>query len=150
MKVDDALQKLRKARKRLQEDQGRIARRNARQAYLQALRTCRKAVDEQYPVIRKPVKRRRKPSPKRAIRNKTRVSEQMHRQLLAAGVSPSQFIERGKAGNTDHAIYAPRWMVRAYRSNIAVDVIARAVRSQKVRRRINTILRLGHRGNRTR
>lgn len=143
MKVDDAIAKLMEARKRLDEPQGRIARRNARQAYLAALRSCRKAVDDEYPVMRKPITNRRKPNPRRAVKNKQAISQQTHRQLLAAGVKPSSFIERGKAGDTSHKIYAPKWMVSLWKANLAPKEIAACCRSIKKRRRALVIARLG-------
>lgn len=143
MKIDDAIDKLNAAYKRLEHDQGRIARRNARRAYLYALRCLRKGLDDEYPHIRKPITKRKKADPRRAVRNKEVISQQGHRQLLAAGVSPSQFVERGNAGERGHRIYAPRWMVHAWYANIGPDLIAQGVKSRKIRRRITTLLRLG-------
>jgi hypothetical protein len=142
MKIDHAIARLIKASKKLHEEQGRIARRNARKEYLEAVRHARKAVDQEYPVIRKPVTKRRKKDPRRAVKGKARISQQIHRQLLSAGINPSQFVERGKAGETSHVIYAPRWMERAWRAEVGLDIIAKAVRSMKLRRRIDGIVRL--------
>jgi hypothetical protein len=144
MKVDDAIAKLLKARKRLKAEQGRIARRNARRAYLAAVRSVRQAVDDEYPVMRKPVTRRRKPNPKRAVRGKSIITREMHRQLLAAGVSPSQFVERGlKLDDSKITVFAPTWMLRAYHAGVDLKLIAEGVRSRKVRNRIRAIVRLG-------
>lgn len=142
MKVDDAIEKLAKARKRLKDEQGRIARRNARRAYLDAVRSVRQAVDDEYPVMRKPVVRRRKPNPKRAVRGKQIITREMHRQLLAAGVSPSQFVERG-SDDPHPTIFAPTWMMRAYHAGVDLKLIAEGVRSIKMRNRIRAIVRLG-------
>lgn len=143
MKIDDGIDKLNAAMKRLDAEQGRIARRNARRAFLYALQCLRKGLDEEYPNIAKEVVNRRKPDPKRAVRRKMSISQQAHRQLMAAGVSPSQFVERGKAGETTHKIYAPHWMGDAFYADIDPRTIAKAVRSQKQRRRILALLRLG-------
>lgn len=142
MKVDDAIDKLNAAYKRLAPEQGRIARRNARRAYLDALRSLRKALDDEFPAIRKPVTNRKKPDPRRAVRGKDVIPQWMHRELLAAGVRPAQFVERGRAGETSHRIYAPRWMHQAARAGIAPQLIAQAVRSQKIRKRIDAMVRL--------
>lgn len=143
MKIDDGIDKLNAAMNRLDAEQGRIARRNARRAFLYALQCLRKGLDEEYPNIPKEVVKRRKPNPNRAVKKKRTISQQGHRQLMAAGVSPSQFVERGKAGDTTHKIYAPGWMVAAYYSDVDPRTIAKAVRSQKQRRRILALIRLG-------
>lgn len=146
MKIDDAIDKLNAAYKRLEHDQGRIARRNARRAYLYALKCLRKGLDDEFPHIRKPVTNRKAPDPKRAVRGKQIISQQGHRQLLAAGVSPSQFVERGKAGETSHKIYGPSWMVQAWYADMDAKTIAEAVKSRRVRRRLLALLRLGLKG----
>ena len=143
MKLDDAIDKLNAATKRLKNPQGRIARRNARKAYLYALRCLRQALDEEYPTIRKVNVKRRKPDPKRAVRGKQTISQAGHRQLLAAGVNPSQFIERGNAGELGHKIYGPSWMVQAWYADIDPKAIAKGVKSIKARKRIVTLMRLG-------
>jgi hypothetical protein len=143
VKVDDGIDKLNAAMQRLETDQGRIARRNARRAFLYAMKCLRKGLDEEYPNIPKEVVRRRKPDPKRAVRKKVSVSQQTHRELMAAGVSPAQFVERGKAGDATHKIYAPHWMAQAFYADIDPRAIAKAVRSMKTRRRILGMLRLG-------
>jgi hypothetical protein len=141
-KLEDALWDADTALKKLKPEQGRIARKNARQRMLKALRKARVALDEEFPHERKPITSRKKPNPRRAVRGKTPISQGAHRQLLAAGVSPSQFIERGKPGATAHKIYAPKWMARAAKARLPASTIATAVRSQKVRRRIMATLRL--------
>lgn len=143
MKIDDAIDKLNAAYKRLEHDQGRIARRNARRAYLYALKCLRKGLDDEFPHIRKPVTNRKAPDPKRAVRGKQIISQQGHRQLLAAGVSPSQFVERGNAGGLSHKIYAPSWMAEAWYADIDPKSIAAAVKSRSRRRRIIALMRLG-------
>jgi hypothetical protein len=74
--LEEAHRKLHKAMKRLQPDQGKIARRNARATVLAAMRTLRSALDDTYPAIRSGVKR-------------TRLSPtQKNRRLTAAGFVP--------------------------------------------------------------
>lgn len=58
MKLDAALQKLLRERRKLDKAQGRIARRNARRLVIGALRSVRSAIDAEYPAIAKPVVQR--------------------------------------------------------------------------------------------
>lgn len=62
-KTEKADDKLRAALKRFDADQGMVARRNARKALSAALTALRKAVDEEYPTIRKKPKRTGRLSP---------------------------------------------------------------------------------------
>lgn len=143
MKLDGSLDKLLSARKKLNSEQGRVARKNARKAFLAALRECRARVDEDFPNIPKKRTSRRKRNPRRAVRGKLLISQQMHRQLLAAGVRPHHFVERGKTGELAHKIYAPRWMAQAWMAGFDAKAIASAVRSRKQRRKIEALVRLG-------
>lgn len=61
MKLDDALDKLRAARKRLETEQGRIARRNARRAFLGAVKGVKNALDRDFQSVAKPSKPRLDP-----------------------------------------------------------------------------------------
>jgi hypothetical protein len=142
VKIDAAIDKLNAAYKRLEEPQGRIARRNARQAFLNALRALRKGLDDEFPAMRKMVTSRKKHDPKRVLQGKERTSPGVHHQLLAAGVSPSQFVERSEAGKLDHRVYAPKWMVNAMKLKVDPKMIAGAVRSRKLRERIEVLVRL--------
>jgi hypothetical protein len=62
-KTQKAHDKLKAALKRFDKDQGMVGRRNARKALSAALSAVRNAVDEEYPVIRKPPKRTGRLSP---------------------------------------------------------------------------------------
>lgn len=146
MTLDEAMKKLAKARKKLKDDQGRVARRNAREKFLRYLRTARQAVDEEYPSIPKKRVSRRKKDPRRQVRGKVTIPRELHRQLLAAGISPAQFVERGKGTPT---VWAPKWMKRAYDAGFDPKAIAAAVRSQKKRRKMMTIVRLGAKNSST-
>lgn len=146
MKIDDGIDKLNAAYKRLEEPQGRIARRNARKAFIYALKCLRQGLEDEYPLERKKVTRRRKADPERAVKGKVIIGIAAHRALLKAGVSPSQFVERGKKKGRRTGpvvIYAPEWMDRAFTAGIDHKLIKEAVRSQPKRRRINAMIRLG-------
>lgn len=145
-RTDKAIKKLREASRRLDDPQGRVARRNARKAMLAALRGIRQAMDAEFPVIRKAMTSRRKPDPKRAAKGRARISQQAHRQLMAAGISPSAFVERGKAGQNSHTILAPEWMVTVMQARFGPKTIAKATRSIKYRRRLLAAIKLGTRG----
>lgn len=150
MDLDEAIAKALKARKRLREDQGRIARRNARAATLTALRQVRAALDEQYPVIRKENVKRRKPrSLNQRKKGMLRINSKTMIDLLKAGVGQQQFLSITSDGTTfptEPVYYAPAWMVRALNAKIDIRLVADAVRSQKKRRQINAMLRLSGRG----
>lgn len=140
MQIDKAIDKLNAAYKRLDEPQGRIARRNARNAFMVALKALRRGLEDEYPLQRKPITRRRKPDPVRTVRGKEKIGPNAHRELLASGISPGTFTVRGKDGDV---VYAPTWMKRAYERGVDRKLIRQAVRSQPKRRRILAMLRLG-------
>jgi hypothetical protein len=138
MSLDDAIDRLLKARKRLKDDQGRIARRNARQNALRALRQARAALDVEYPSIAKPRRKARKAKPRGArLRNMSRLGTGQALRLIEAGMSRNQF----EFIDTKD-VYAATWITRAMRAKIGVKLIVEAVRSQKKRRQINATLRL--------
>lgn len=54
-RLDESLQRLMRDRRRLDDTQGRIARKNARRAFIGAMRSVRLMLDAEYPAIAKPV-----------------------------------------------------------------------------------------------
>jgi len=58
--IDAALSRIARARKRLAEEQGMVARRNAREEVLKGLREYRRVLDRDFPIIAKKRKPRRK------------------------------------------------------------------------------------------
>jgi len=146
MKIDNAIDKLNAAYRRLEEPQGRIARRNARKAFLYALQCLRKGLDDEYPLERKSVRVRRKPRKGlNRVSGMTVVSEQEHHDLLRNGVSPSYFTTIRVPPNAREETYMPLWMRHARNAGFDWRTIARAVKSRKTRRRIAATVRLGGR-----
>ena len=138
-KLEDALWDADAALKKLKPQQGCIARRNAREVMLKALRKTRAALDEEYPITRRTVRRRRKNrTPGQQQKGKLVLSNLDALLLLQAGISSRYIIElpqgRGKA------FWAPWWMARALGTDIPVKSIAAAVRDLKQRRRIMATL----------
>lgn len=148
-KLEDALWDADAALRKLEPEQSRIKRRNARTKMLAALRKARAALDEEFPGIRKPVTRRRKPKRRRKLQGKAEIRESEMQTLLLAGVSannfdraPRQPAKRGGVTTSPTVWWAPHWMVRALRHDISADEITNAVRSQKKRRAIKALIRL--------
>lgn len=147
MKVDDAIAKLLKAKKRLEPEQGRIARRNARTATLAALTAVRKALDEEFPAIRKErrvtvamsqeaVARRRK---RRVATEFLKVSAADAAALQGAGVKAT--LPAGCDPATGWLV--PKWAGIAYRRGVGTKQIKKAIRSPKERKKIEAYIRLG-------
>lgn len=149
-KLEDALWEADAALKRLKPEQGRVARRNARQLMLKALRKARAALDAEFPNVPKERRTRRKSrSLKQRLRGMSRIGMSQMINLVGAGVGNAQFhviTDSAGKGATESLCYAPSWMVRALRAGIHEKLIAEAVRSQKKRRQINATLRLSGRG----
>lgn len=155
-KLEDALWDADAALRKLEPKQGRVARRNARTRMLTALRKARAALDDEFPVIRKPVTRRRKPKRGRKLQGKLEIEEGRMQKLLLAGVNPNHFDQaprrppkRKKSGSVTTyptVWWAPRWMVRALQYRVDPSEIATAVRSQKKRRAIQALVRLSSMG----
>lgn len=141
-KLEAALWEADAALKKLQPEQGRVARRNARQAMLKALRKAREALDEQYPVKRKPIRRRRKTrTPHELKKDKLVVTATEAARLLKAGVTTGHVIDLpGVRGAT--AWYATWWIARAHRAGMPLKTIVAAMRSQATRKGIQATLKL--------
>lgn len=151
MTLDDAITKLTKARKRLEAEQGRIARRNARAAVCTAIRQVRAALDTDYPVDRKPrvvrvqmtafAKERRKRQKLRSPLVKA-ISTEMAAEFMAAGLP----VTRGSLG-TVPGWFVSAWIVDAHkRLGMTPQAIAPAVRSRREHAKITTALRLRSQG----
>lgn len=150
MTLDDAMKKLTQARKRLEAEQGRIARRNARTAVMAALRSVRAALDEEYPAVRKERKvrvkmtgeaierrRRRKLARMRPIDTQTAAEFALHK-------IPVEVVhQKTKHGQPlSSSWYVDAWVLRARRV-ADIKLVAEAVRSPKARKKIEAMLRLG-------
>ena len=155
-RLEDALWDADTAFKRLKPEQGRLARRNARDAMLKALRKARKTLDEEFPLERKPVKRRKRR--KHPLDDFAEIRNSDMQRLLLAGIRRTQFKHRSRQSDISFAIrkgrdpkqldkfyWAPKWIVRALDVNIDIRTIVKAVRSQSARKRIDTLIRLGFR-----
>lgn len=150
MTIDDALTTLLRARRTLDHEQGRIARRNARDAMKAALRTVVRVMDAEYPVIRKerrlrvsmsPVAKLRRQRAKTMTRMLVTPSEAL--MLASLGIKIETVEIPGTSTTIPTTRYeAPRWAVRALRAGVAKNEIAAAIRSTAVRKRIDAFVRL--------
>ena len=155
MTLDEAIKKLTQARKRLDAEQGRVARRNARQAFLAALRAVRGALDAEFPAHRKPRKVTMKMDRASAIARKkrrlaqegaVRVTATTAANLLAANVPVERVTERGTSQGMPTRVthyYVERWVVAAIQMGLSRKNVAEAVRSRSERAKINGAMRLG-------
>jgi hypothetical protein len=139
------------ALRRLERAGGPISARNAREAFLSALRGLRSVVDREYPVQKKIPKRRRKPRSflqrKRLLAEKGfvpvgTIGELEH--LANAGIktrklAPARANEPGRETASD-AIYAPGWAITIIRHK--ASLLRRAKASIKERRAILTEIEL--------
>lgn len=124
MTIEQALRALRRAVRRLSPEQGRVARRNARQKVKGALRALRHAMDEEFPTIlipREPRKSRYKPlseipESKRAEAKAARQRASLKRRgfvcsSIAIGIACAEAgvkVVRVEEGNSSE-IWAPAW-----------------------------------------
>lgn len=155
MTIDEAIKRLSKARKKLDAEQGRVARRNARQAVLAALRAVRGALDAEFPAYRKPkaitVKMDRASALARkkqrlAQKGAVRITAATAANLLAADVPVESVTERGTAQGMPTRVthyYVERWVVAAIQMGLSRKSVAYAVRSRSERAKINGAMRLG-------
>jgi len=161
-KLEDALWDADAAFKRLKFEQGAIARRNAREAMMKALRKARKALDDEYPLQRRVAKKKRKRS---KDDGRVRVSTIILADLLRAGVNRSHFRRRPSAWSVDFEAkerakalkkgrgredkeppvqdWAPGWMVRALTTGFDAKAVSKAVSDRKLRHKIATVVALG-------
>ena len=146
MTLDDAIDRLQKARKRLAAEQGRIARRNARAAVLTTMRALRSALDAEYPAERKPRKVTVKMDRESiALRRKKKLAKMVNVEstqaidLMALDVP----VQRHALPEGGMRFFVERWVSDAMRHHIPNKTIAAAVRSRSTRRRILSLVRLG-------
>lgn len=147
MNLDDAIREIARARKRLAEDQGRLARKNARAAVKAAIATALRAMDREFPLVRKervvrvamtPLAKKRRERAKRL-----QTMEITSVEAIALAVAGIKVADTGLTNNNGDKIRnAPRWAVRALRAGVSSTEILRAIRSRSVRARIEAIVRL--------
>lgn len=143
-KLDSALDRLDQAYNRLDGEQGRVARRNARQAFLKALREARSALDGEYPNIPKKRKAPRKRKHPRQLGWKT-ISTSVMADLVKLDVHPRHFRKAGEKFSDQQVYWTPGWIVDALKANVPLRTVARATKDAKHRRRLQTMVRLGKR-----
>jgi len=154
-KLGQALTELLRARRHLGDGQGRIARRNARDDLKKHLKLVTKALDVEYPAIRKEprvrllrtaaAKRRRK---NKLARERMRMRPEEAVTLTAAGIKVQTvqvLTADGRDSNAPVTRYeGPRWAVQALRAKVAAEEIKRAIRSRTIRSRIEALVRLSN------
>lgn len=146
-KLDNALDRMDRAYNRLKPEQGRQGRNNARAKFLAALRDARKALDEEYPNIRKERKRRRKPKHPKQLGWK-RIDTMTRDILERKGVSERRFryahvpLGPGRRSNAK-GWWTEAWIRRAVDAGMSPEQIAAASKGGKARKRLNAAMRLG-------
>lgn len=143
MTLDDAVTEIARARKRLEDHQGRLARKNARAALKAAVATVLRAMDREYPLIRKERVARVAMTPLAKKRRERR------RQSAYATVSATDAAALAACGvrvtqpDVRNAVWrVPLWARQAQRGGIAATEIRRAIRSPAARKQIAALLRL--------
>lgn len=145
MTIDEAQKKLRRALKRLDPAQQRLARKNARSAIAAAIRTLRTAVDEGFPVIKAAaqVAGTKRLGPKTLTkRGQTALTAQDLQTLQEAGVAGVYY--NGQA-------YGPAWAIEildmlppVHRDGLrAKSLLRRAKKSVRERKLIHAEIALG-------
>jgi len=142
---------LERALRRLDENQGRTARRNARHAVFAALKKVRRMVDEAYPPIEKAAKAPRVSMTTEAIaarfhkkmrrRDYVAVNSGLEVSLMKAGVKLVRQPRRARA--MDGAAYAPAWAVVASRMESAWARIEELKKDPKAQKALLAAHRLG-------
>lgn len=141
MKLDDAITEIGRARRRLEDDQGRLARKNARAALKAAVATILRAMDREYPLIRKERVARVAMTPL-AKKRRERRRRMQFATVLQNHLGP--FVACGVkiTPNGDTSWRVPRWAFDALRGGIPASTIREAVRSPAARKQIAALLRL--------
>lgn len=149
--IDEAIRDLERASRTLQEDQGRIARANARTRVKQALRRVVAAMDATFPLIRKervirasmtPIAKKRRERARRlqTFTSTVAVSNGVAVSLIALGV---RVVKNPDTRDTTKPFRAPPWAAKAYEQNVVShQAIRQATRSTTARRKIEALLRL--------
>lgn len=113
--IDRALARLAKARKRLDREQGMVARRNARQEVLVALRDVRRVLDREFPIIQKKRKPRRKKARVRdgfvPLRDHTNINEYDLWLVAIAGAKVGIQNVCRSTPTVAAGVYVPEWVI---------------------------------------
>jgi len=152
VKLDDAIKEVVRARKRLADDQGRLARKNARAAVKAAVATVLRAMDREYPLVRKDRVARAAMTPlaKRRRENRRRQSMALVSATDAAvlascnvRVTPSKEDPVRAPGQRSGTLWSvPTWAAKALKSGASGEAIRTATRSAVARRKLDAFLRL--------
>ena len=144
-RLQGAFREVAHAMARLDEKQGLVGRRNARQALSKAERRLRKAVDELYPAMKRKAKPRRKTLTVEQRRQRLEKegwkvvhSASVAAQLSAAGVKTRTL----RDSDRHHTLWTPRWAAKIIRHR--PKKLATASKSIVERRAILTELALDH------
>jgi hypothetical protein len=140
--LEPAVRELARALGRLEDEQGRVARSNARAAVAKSLRKIREEVDEAWPAQRKRAGRRKRRTPQQRVerlrlKGWVTVGSQA---ILARLVGAKVTIRTVKHGNGVEQPMAPQWAATI--ASEAPKKLARAQRHAKERRAILTELAL--------
>lgn len=141
MNVSDAWNKLDKVLTGLEKaGEGRVARMNHRKKTLTALRALRRAIDEEYPVVRKKVRRRKTPisdnewdarlTRKGWVCAENLTDEQVHL-MMDVGL-PYKALTGGP-------IYTPKWVEMALKEGKTASQLAKIKKSRTEQRALNTL-----------
>lgn len=148
MTLDDAITEIARARKRLEDDQGRLARKNARAALKAAVSTVLRTMDREYPLIRKErvvrVKMTAAAKERRARNRWNRLPGHTSVASDTAAILSTLGVTCVRAPSVDTVAWkAPRWAVHALLTlKMTHGQIRHAARSATERRRITALLRL--------
>ena len=126
LEVKRALRPLSQALRRLAQDQGPRARRNARRAARAALRELGQAIDQSYPApARKPARRRRGDGAARRVDRVAIASAAEAAALIAAGCRVTRH---------EFTAYAAEWAIQIWRKTHSPATLRRARLSTQYRR----------------
>jgi hypothetical protein len=152
-KLKKSISHLERETKKLKDEQGRVARRNARRNVLEALRSVRSALDAEYPVEKKESAKRRKQS-KGIPANFSEIQPNTVRfgQLLKAGIrlkhiAPTNKPEDDTTTRNRGRWYGPTWAVFAP-PDTTIEQFKKARRSTTERDALATLGRLWREENR--
>jgi hypothetical protein len=141
LRADDPLAALRKAQRRLDKEQGVVARRNARAAVFAEMRRLRAFIDREYPVLRsKSSTRRKRKSGKALFKHLCRNGwkECLDRSLLAAaseaGIKARRVTWWNNRGLEVARTLLPEWVEQIWKlPNASVSMLRKARRSKTER-----------------
>lgn len=142
--LDETLVDLLRARRKLDSEQGMVARRNARARFRRLLAQARTKLDAEYPIIKRKPAYKRKPNVLARLKEKNYVSinvsvlQHQHAlvlsRLASARVKVVEVEREQPYGKFSIETFAPRWAIQLALARVAPEKISACRKDQELRK----------------